>query len=166
MLSRHPVWAKMLFLVKKFVHVRNSAESTYESLTLRYYPCIQLNERHTNIIQFGNSRETVYVKFSRWQIIDNCSSYIQNHIWSDLNISWILLIWHKFCSSTLWFLLFKSSQRIDTGLIPGIEMNFLKKQVQKAFESITSDDGQDRCSTSSGGENQVVNKYENCFEFS
>ena len=37
------------------------------------------------------------------------------------------------------------------------EMNFLKKKVQKAFESLTADDSPDDSSTSSGGDAGVKN---------
>ena len=50
-------------------------------------------------------------------------------------------------------------KRQERGLITGNEMNFLKKKVQKAFESLTSDDGPDDSSNSSGEGDEVIIHY-------
>ena len=61
--------------------------------------------------------------------------------------------------SWLFFAFISSCKSQDKGLITCNEMNFLKKKVQKAFESLTSDDGPDDSSNSSGEGDEVIIHY-------
>ena len=64
--------------------------------------------------------------------------------------------------SWLFFAFISSCKSQDKGLITCNEMNFLKKKVQKAFESLTSDDGPDDSSNSSGEGDEVIIHYFGC----